>query len=365
MFSPQARHVGPRLLRGRCSTRPTREGCITLAFGVGADDQGRAPGQHRRRTTRVPAAGEARPSRTRRSPQPFVQHQREQQRLPGVGRRSCATRSTSGPRDQHRRLLGLNKHVSVRPLEVPAGRSARRRPHRRHGLGQLQRRRRPTDNDENMLIIRGDRRAADIYFTEFNRLFNHYYFRSVTEDTSRRRRTNSPTQAGASRFLQGTDAWTAKYTPGSFRSKHLALVASVADAQLLPVTGKVPAEPQPRRGLVAGSGTSGEVRSSRTAAFELYQDRGGKYRWRLRAANGEVVAQGQSYKTRAAAKKAVDAVRRSASFAIVPECPRRPGRRTGPRAPAAPRGCRARRPGRGRAPRSGRRRGPSRAGARW
>ena len=37
------------------------------------------------------------------------------------------------------------------------------------------------DNDENMLIIRGDRRVADIYFTEFNRLFNHYYFRSVQE----------------------------------------------------------------------------------------------------------------------------------------------------------------------------------------
>jgi phosphatidylserine/phosphatidylglycerophosphate/cardiolipin synthase-like enzyme len=39
------------------------------------------------------------------------------------------------------------------------------------------------DNDENMLIIRGDQRVADIYFTEFNRLFNHYYFRSVTEAT--------------------------------------------------------------------------------------------------------------------------------------------------------------------------------------
>lgn len=38
-----------------------------------------------------------------------------------------------------------------------------------------------TDNDENMIIIRGDRRVADIYFTEFNRLFFHYYFRSVVQ----------------------------------------------------------------------------------------------------------------------------------------------------------------------------------------
>ena len=37
------------------------------------------------------------------------------------------------------------------------------------------------DNDENMIAIRGDQRVADIYFTEFNRLFNHYYFRSVQE----------------------------------------------------------------------------------------------------------------------------------------------------------------------------------------
>ncbi|HEU4871134.1 MAG TPA: phospholipase D-like domain-containing protein [Pyrinomonadaceae bacterium] len=43
------------------------------------------------------------------------------------------------------------------------------------------------DNDENMLIIRGDHRVADIYFTEFNRLFNHYYFRSVVESMKKRK----------------------------------------------------------------------------------------------------------------------------------------------------------------------------------
>jgi phosphatidylserine/phosphatidylglycerophosphate/cardiolipin synthase-like enzyme len=30
------------------------------------------------------------------------------------------------------------------------------------------------DNDENMVVIRGDTRVADIYLTEFMRLFNHY-----------------------------------------------------------------------------------------------------------------------------------------------------------------------------------------------
>lgn len=34
-------------------------------------------------------------------------------------------------------------------------------------------------NDENMLVIRGDTRVADIYLGEFMRLFNHFYFRFV------------------------------------------------------------------------------------------------------------------------------------------------------------------------------------------
>jgi phosphatidylserine/phosphatidylglycerophosphate/cardiolipin synthase-like enzyme len=34
-------------------------------------------------------------------------------------------------------------------------------------------------NDENMLVIRGDRRVADIYFTEYMRLFAHYGFREA------------------------------------------------------------------------------------------------------------------------------------------------------------------------------------------
>ncbi len=37
-------------------------------------------------------------------------------------------------------------------------------------------------NDENSLIIRGDKRVADIYFTEFYRIFDHYYIRVKTKD---------------------------------------------------------------------------------------------------------------------------------------------------------------------------------------
>jgi len=37
------------------------------------------------------------------------------------------------------------------------------------------------DNDENMVVIRGDTRVADIYLTEFMRLFNHYRLRGKAE----------------------------------------------------------------------------------------------------------------------------------------------------------------------------------------
>jgi phosphatidylserine/phosphatidylglycerophosphate/cardiolipin synthase-like enzyme len=37
------------------------------------------------------------------------------------------------------------------------------------------------ENDENMVVIRGDKRVADIYLTEFMRLFNHYRLRGKTK----------------------------------------------------------------------------------------------------------------------------------------------------------------------------------------
>jgi phosphatidylserine/phosphatidylglycerophosphate/cardiolipin synthase-like enzyme len=73
------------------------------------------------------------------------------------------------------------------------------------------------ENDENMLVIRGNKRVADIYFTEFNRLFNHYYFRSVTEDRASRGDNDT-----ASLFLREDDTWQAKYAPGSFKARRLA-----------------------------------------------------------------------------------------------------------------------------------------------
>jgi phosphatidylserine/phosphatidylglycerophosphate/cardiolipin synthase-like enzyme len=80
-----------------------------------------------------------------------------------------------------------------------------------------------TANDENMLIIRGDKRVADIYFTEFNRLFNHYYFRAVAESTARA--GVRPDHASA--FLTEKFEWLKKYKEGTLRSKRVNLIVGM------------------------------------------------------------------------------------------------------------------------------------------
>ncbi len=84
------------------------------------------------------------------------------------------------------------------------------------------------ENDENMLIIRGDQRVADIYFTEFNRLFNHYYFRSVTEAMAK---TSPPKNSDGSLFLDEDDKWLDKYKPGKLRTKRLNLYTQMEGAK--------------------------------------------------------------------------------------------------------------------------------------
>jgi phosphatidylserine/phosphatidylglycerophosphate/cardiolipin synthase-like enzyme len=72
-------------------------------------------------------------------------------------------------------------------------------------------------NDENMLVIQGDSRVADIYLGEFMRVFNHFYFRYLQEkiDDAHRRSTF---------YLAPDDSWVDRYydpaTPG-FRQRLL------------------------------------------------------------------------------------------------------------------------------------------------
>lgn len=53
------------------------------------------------------------------------------------------------------------------------------------------------------------------------------------------------------------------------------------------------------------------------AKFELYKDAGNKFRFRLKAGNGEIVATGEAYESKANLLKGVDAVKRAAADATI------------------------------------------------
>jgi phosphatidylserine/phosphatidylglycerophosphate/cardiolipin synthase-like enzyme len=61
------------------------------------------------------------------------------------------------------------------------------------------------NNDENMLIIRGDKRVADIYLGEFMRLYTHYRFRAFAQQAAREGRPPEKL------FLAEDNSWTAPY----------------------------------------------------------------------------------------------------------------------------------------------------------
>ena len=75
------------------------------------------------------------------------------------------------------------------------------------------------NNDENMLIIRGDTRVADIYLGEFMRLFNHHYFRYLAQKLGWDLKGG-----GTVATLKDSDSWTDRYfdaTKPSFKQRRL------------------------------------------------------------------------------------------------------------------------------------------------
>ncbi|KRC90088.1 hypothetical protein ASE25_11405 [Terrabacter sp. Root85] len=49
--------------------------------------------------------------------------------------------------------------------------------------------------------------------------------------------------------------------------------------------------------------------------FELYKDAAGKYRFRLKASNGQVIATGEAYESKASALNGIESVRKNAGEA--------------------------------------------------
>jgi phosphatidylserine/phosphatidylglycerophosphate/cardiolipin synthase-like enzyme len=70
-------------------------------------------------------------------------------------------------------------------------------------------------NDENMLLIRGSQRVADIYLGEFDRLFRHFFFRQTAN-----MHYGTPEEQRKAKFLAEDDSWTDPYyEDGNFKER--------------------------------------------------------------------------------------------------------------------------------------------------
>jgi hypothetical protein len=72
-----------------------------------------------------------------------------------------------------------------------------------------------TGNDENMLVIRGDRRVADVYFGEFMRLFDHLYARYL----ARKIKAATATPRPGAGYLRPDASWVAAHFGGGPKSR--------------------------------------------------------------------------------------------------------------------------------------------------
>jgi uncharacterized protein YegP (UPF0339 family) len=55
------------------------------------------------------------------------------------------------------------------------------------------------------------------------------------------------------------------------------------------------------------------------AKFEVYTDKAGKFRFRLKAGNGEIIAVGEAYESKAGALAGIESVKKNAATASVVE----------------------------------------------
>jgi len=53
------------------------------------------------------------------------------------------------------------------------------------------------------------------------------------------------------------------------------------------------------------------------AKFEIYKDKKGQFRWRLRADNNQIIASGEGYTTKAGCKNGIESVKKNAPKAEV------------------------------------------------
>ncbi|WP_310570294.1 phospholipase D-like domain-containing protein [Gemmatimonas sp.] len=92
-------------------------------------------------------------------------------------------------------------------------------------------------NDENMLLIRGVPRIADIYLTEFDRLFRHFYFRDVANEIEAK--GGDATGAFLDERDSGVDVWTKSYfRKGAFKTRRREMFFATAKRKWTAASGR-------------------------------------------------------------------------------------------------------------------------------
>ncbi len=99
-------------------------------------------------------------------------------------------------------------------------------------------------NDENMLLIRGDKRVADIYLTEFDRIFRHFYTRDVLNKFASKGDKKNPLE------LDPSGDWIApNFKPGTYKNNRRLMffptAGATAAAAAMPWSKKAAADPDP------------------------------------------------------------------------------------------------------------------------
>jgi hypothetical protein len=60
-----------------------------------------------------------------------------------------------------------------------------------------------------------------------------------------------------------------------------------------------------------------DFEAKKNPKYEIYQDKAGEYRFRLKAANGEIILTSEGYKAKSSAKNGIDSIQRNADSEIV------------------------------------------------
>jgi PLD-like domain len=143
-----------------------------------------------------------------------------------------------------------------------------------------------TSNDENMILIRGSTRVADIYMTEFDRLFRHFYFRDVANETAMKLKEGERPKKV---FLTEDDKWTDDYFfKGGFKSRRREMFFNIASPCWIAGAGKRSNDepirpPKKKKARTTAKTTTAEKSKTKTVNTKLSKSKSKVRRRRRRA----------------------------------------------------------------------------------